>query len=65
LNYLDPNKKKTGWEHAEDLILLKTISNYGKKWSAAVRMLKNTRTEHMVKNRYKSMIATEQKKHPK
>ena len=28
----------------------------GKKWSAIAKQLNNTRTEHMVKNRYKSII---------
>jgi hypothetical protein len=44
--------------------LLDTIKKKGKRWSLAVKELKNTRTEHMVKNRYKSLIINEKKKHP-
>lgn len=29
-----------------------------------MKKLSNTRTEHMVKNRYKSLISNEAKKHP-
>lgn len=56
MNHLDPNKLHTEWTAAEDLILLNCIKNKGKKWSSAVKELSHTRTEHMVKNRYKSLM---------
>jgi hypothetical protein len=34
----------------------------GKKWSSIAKELKNTRTEHMVKNRYKSLLSRQNKK---
>ncbi len=57
MNHLDPSKIRTAWTQAEDLILLNTIKKKGKKWSIAVKELSSTRTEHMVKNRYKSLIS--------
>lgn len=64
MNHLDPSKRKTEWTTAEDLVLLESVQLRGKKWSLAVRQLGHTRTEHMVKNRYKSLLANEAKKHP-
>lgn len=64
MNHLDPSKIRTSWTLSEDLTLLNTIKKKGKKWSLAVKELSNTRTEHMVKNRYKSLIANEAKKYP-
>ncbi len=44
--------------------MLNCIKKKGKRWSVAMKELFNTRTEHMVKNRYKSLISNEGKKHP-
>lgn len=63
MNHLDPSKIRTEWTAAEDLILLNCIKRKGKKWSVAVKELEHTRTEHMVKNRYKSLISNEGKKY--
>lgn len=41
-----------------------TVNSFGKKWSLVVKKLANTRTEHMVKNRYKSLILNELKRTP-
>lgn len=64
MNHLDPAKRHSEWTPSEDLILLNTVRTTGRKWSQAVRHLSHTRTEHMVKNRYKSLLAAEGKKHP-
>lgn len=64
MNHLDPTKIRSEWTASEDLVLLSTIKRKGKRWSLAVRELNHTRTEHMVKNRYKSLISNEAKKHP-
>lgn len=56
MNHLDPSKRKTEWTPAEDLVLLESVRLRGKKWSLAVRELDHARTEHMVKNRYKSLL---------
>lgn len=64
MNHLDPVKLHSEWTHQEDLTLLSTVRAHGKKWSLVVRKLENTRTEHMVKNRFKSLISNELKRHP-
>lgn len=38
---------------------------HGKKWSKVSKMLGGKRTEHMVKNRFKSLYHFETKKHDK
>ncbi len=37
--------------------IMRYVMEHGKKWSKIVEELKNTRTEHMVKNRFKSLLA--------
>jgi hypothetical protein len=37
----------------------------GKKWSQVAKKLGSHRTEHMVKNRYKTILARQRKQHPK
>lgn len=64
MNHLDPLKVHTGWTTLEDITLMTTVKEEGKKWSMVVKKLGNTRTEHMVKNRYKSLVSVEMKKHP-
>jgi hypothetical protein len=56
MNHLDPVKLHCEWTQDEDATLMTTVKNRGKKWSLVVKKLNNTRTEHMVKNRYKSLI---------
>lgn len=41
---------------SEDLLLLQTVKNEGRKWSTITHLLGQRRTEHMVKNRYNSLI---------
>jgi hypothetical protein len=41
----------------EDFILVNFAVNEGKKWAAIARALGGRRTEHMVKNRYKSLLS--------
>lgn len=64
MNHLDPAKLHSEWTISEDIVLLTTIKKKGKKWSLVAKELKHTRTEHMVKNRYKSLISNESKKFP-
>ena len=56
MNHLDENKKHGNWTPQEDLIIFNFVIEVGKKWSKLVPVLNNTRTEHMVKNRYNSLI---------
>lgn len=46
----------------EDLILLHGVLKSGKKWSELAASLK--RTEHMVKNRFNSMVIKQKKLTP-
>ena len=64
MNHLDPSKIHSERTATEDLTLLNCIKKKGKRWSVAMKELANTRTEHMVKNRYKSLISNEGKKYP-
>lgn len=44
MNHLDPVKLHTSWTTDEDTILMLTVKKNGKKWSAVVKKLGNTRT---------------------
>lgn len=55
-NYLDPVKTHGAWELQEDLILISCVKKQGKKWAFIAKNLQDRRTEHMVKNRYKSLV---------
>jgi hypothetical protein len=54
---LDGRIKRETWQGHEDLRILSFVLEHGKKWSKIVEELENTRTEHMVKNRFKSLLA--------
>lgn len=56
LNHLDENKKRGNWTPNEDLEIFKFVAEYGKRWSKLVPVLQQTRTEHMIKNRYNSLV---------
>lgn len=63
MNHLDPEKVKSKWSMAEDYQLVECALTEGKKWALISKMMGSTRTEHMVKNRYNSLLRTEMKKH--
>lgn len=54
---MDVRIKRETWQGHEDLKILRFVLEHGKKWSKIVEELENTRTEHMVKNRFKSLLA--------
>jgi len=56
INHLDPTKIRSEWTTIEDYELINTILRTGKKWSKVAKELGNRRTEHMVKNRFRSML---------
>ena len=35
---------------------MRTVEEQGKKWSSITKIFKGSRTEHMVKNRYNSLM---------
>lgn len=49
---------KGNWTPEEDLIIIETVMDpeIGKKWARMKVLLKERRTEHMIKNRYHSLI---------
>jgi hypothetical protein len=63
-NYIDPDISKGEWCQSEDSVLLEYVLEIGKKWSAISKCMKN-RTEHAVKNRFKSLLKKYKKENPK
>ena len=56
INHLKPSVKRGGWELEEDEQLLCLVLKCGAKWSLISRELEGKRTEHMIKNRYNSLV---------
>lgn len=72
LNHLDPQKKQYclllymcsgDWEADEDRKIADYILSVGRKWSDIAKKLGSHRTEHMIKNRYKTLIIKMKKSH--
>ena len=57
--------KKGKWTPEEDILLIEQVLEKGNSWSSKVRLFNGTRTEHMIKNRYKSLLHKERKTHRK
>jgi hypothetical protein len=53
-NHLDPNVNKGPWSIEEECTLLDFVLKSGRQWSLVGKVLKG-RTEHNIKNRYKSL----------
>lgn len=54
-NCINPNVLHRKWSRSEDELLLILILQHGKKWALISRTMRGSRTEHMVKNRFKSL----------
>lgn len=63
MNHLDPLKLKSKWTINEDFSLIDLVLKEGKKWAMIAKTMGNIRTEHMVKNRYNSLLRAEMKKY--
>lgn len=57
LNHLDDKKKHGNWTLEEDLSIFKFVAEFGKRWCKLVPILNEVRTEHMIKNRFNSLIS--------
>ena len=55
VNYLSPGVKKLEWTEEEDLILVQSYQNLGKKWSKITNFLPG-RSENHIKNRWHSYL---------
>lgn len=63
MNHLDPVKLKSKWTLGEDFTLIDYVLKEGKKWAMIAKAMGSIRTEHMVKNRYNSLLRAEMKKY--
>jgi len=45
-------------------MLIELLLKLGKRWSKVAKSLGDLRTEHMVKNRYKTILGRERRRHP-
>lgn len=55
-NHLNPNVRHDKWTLAEDILLFQLVSRNGTKWAQISKDMDGVRTEHMVKNRFNSLI---------
>lgn len=60
---MDPTPIKSEWRVEEDLELIMSVKQIGKRWAKVSKSLNGRRTEHMVKNRFKSLYHLESKKY--
>ncbi len=61
-NHLDGTKIKGNWTLEEDLTIVEAVlERYGKKWSKMKGELNFRRTEHMIKNRFNSLMTKNKK----
>lgn len=54
-HYLSPNIKHDNWTQEEDILLLKTVDSFGKRWKIFELIFKG-RTEISIRNRYNVLI---------
>lgn len=55
-NHISENINRGDWSLEEDLVILEHVAGRNRHWCEIVKLLENTRTEHMIKNRYKFLI---------
>lgn len=61
---MDPGKSHGEWTLDEDLKLVEYVMKFGKRWAMIGKHLEDKRTEHMVKNRYNSLLSKYKKENP-
>lgn len=55
-NHSNPQLRKTPWAPEEDLRMLECIMENGTRWAIIAKKVCSGRNEHMIKNRYRSLI---------
>jgi hypothetical protein len=63
-NYVAPGINKN-WTDEEDLALMRGIREQGRHWAKIMPMLNGTKSEHMIKNRYNSILKKKTNELPK
>ena len=58
INHLSPDVCRGKWSTGEELFLFEKVGVVGKKWARIAQMMRGSRTEHMVKNKYNTMMRT-------
>jgi hypothetical protein len=61
-NHLDPQVNRGKWTDQEDLDLLIEAEAIDCNWSLVSQEFKSSRTQHMLKNRYRSLLTLYKKK---
>jgi hypothetical protein len=61
MNHLDPHICKSEWSPEEDYIIVNTVLENGRKWALAAKLAGSKRTEHMIKNRYHTLLRNEER----
>lgn len=59
-NYVDPALRKE-WRLEEDRMMMELVKKEGKKWAFISNKLSHAKNEHMIKNRFYSLLKKEQK----
>jgi hypothetical protein len=61
-NHLDPIVNRDKWTLEEDFLLFNSVMKFGSKWAMISKLFNSSRTEHMIKNRYHSLMKKYQAK---
>ncbi|CAD8147135.1 unnamed protein product [Paramecium octaurelia] len=59
LNHLNPKISKEPWTDDEDIKLLQTVKEIGRRWSEISKIMDGRRSENNLKNRFNSLIKRE------
>ncbi|CAD8096872.1 unnamed protein product [Paramecium sonneborni] len=59
LNHLNPKISKEPWTDEEDIKLLQTVKEIGRRWAEISKIMEGRRSENNLKNRFNSLIKRE------
>lgn len=60
-NHLNDTINHDCWNIEEDIMILEFVREEGRKWAKLGQLLEGTRTQHMIKNRFHSMMTCAKK----